>query len=373
MTTIVTTATASDFLALVPRLVGFQPQNSVVFVAFRGNRTCGAMRFDLPADGSSRFHKRIATSLVGMLSKLPGVDAVVPVVYTDDRFRGDDGSAGMPRREFVDALAARFRFSGFAVRDALCVAEDGWGSFLDPDCPPEGRALDVIESSRVLDSVPEQDRRPLGDLGGWASLPEVSPEARLRVARSVEKFDALLADARADTARPAIALRAILDDLPGMLEDIIGRGAAVPDHLAAAFVIAISRSPAIRDVVMLQWAFDLDTGDRVLDDADRFARGAAPSALGSAPLMLGRGPRPDPQRVELAISTLKAITALAPEQARAPLYCMLAWLNWALGRSSVAHLFVTEAERIDPDYGFADLLRTVLERGILPEWAFASS
>jgi len=38
--TIVKTREAHDFLALVPQLAGFQPERSVVLVAFRGNRTC---------------------------------------------------------------------------------------------------------------------------------------------------------------------------------------------------------------------------------------------------------------------------------------------------------------------------------------------
>ena len=88
--------------------------------------------------------------------------------------------------------------------------------------------------------------------------------------------------------------------------------------------------------------------------------------------MLGRGPRPHPERIDRAIEVLKRITALAPRSDRAPLFCILAWLNWALGRSSVANLFVTAAEGVDDGYGFAELMRTVLERGMLPEWAFVS-
>ncbi|GAB2461743.1 hypothetical protein HD599_001011 [Conyzicola lurida] len=49
---------------------------------------------------------------------------------------------------------------------------------------------------------------------------------------------------------------------------------------------------------------------------------------------------------------------------------MLAWLNWALGRSSVAHRFVVAAAEIDDEYGLVEIISTMLDRGFLPEWAF---
>ena len=391
MTTIVKAATASDFLALVPRLVGFHPHESLVFVAFRGNRTCGAMRFDLPAPDpaasdaaapasattrSSRVDERIATTLVGMLSKLSGVDAVVPVVYTGATFAA---GPGIPRSAFIGSVVARLRFSGFTVRDALCVAADGWGSYLDPDCPARGRPLADVESSRILDGVPPADLGPVGSVADRAALPEADPHERRSVVAALERFTAVL-DARAPWRSARKATRGpevdsdpglpSLDDIPATLEEIVSHPSAAVDPLGAAFVIAISRAPAIRDVVMMQWAFDRAVGARVLADAADYSRGVPAGALETAGLMLGRGPRPDQERVDGAIAVLKSITAMAPDADRAPLYCMLAWLNWALGRSSVADVFVTEALRVDTGYGLADLLRAVLDRAILPEWAF---
>jgi hypothetical protein len=121
---------------------------------------------------------------------------------------------------------------------------------------------------------------------------------------------------------------------------------------------------------MLQWAFDLATGDRVLDDAQRFAAGEPVLSLETGPMMLGEGRRPDVARVESAVLLVKQLAASAPRGCRPPLLCMLAWLNWALGRSSVSDRFVRAAEQVDPTYGFAEVLRTVLDRGMLPEWAF---
>jgi hypothetical protein len=390
MTTVVTAANAADFLAVVPHLVGFQPQDSIVFVAFRGRRTCGAMRFDLPDvvesgadDAGSAFYERVATTLVGMLSKLPGVDSVVPVVYTLETFAA---AGGPPRSAFVRAVVARFEFSGFELRDALCVAADGWGSYFDDKRPSQGRPLAEVAASRVLDDLPEHKVRPLGDIARWAALPEVAPAECRRVARAVTQLrrsiDGRLLtgggddgfggagpiDGAAKQQRRAETRR--LHDIPVVLEETLNRGCDGLDANSAAFVVTLARLPALRDVVMLQWAFDLRVGQSVLADARRFARGAAPFDLETAGLMLGRGTRPDPERIDRAVEVLKRVTALSPLENRAPLFSMLAWLSWALGRSSVARLFVEAAEEIDAGYGFADLMRTVLERGMLPEWAF---
>jgi hypothetical protein len=149
----------------------------------------------------------------------------------------------------------------------------------------------------------------------------------------------------------------------------VTHGAAV-DQTALTLLIHVAQSPALRDVLMIQWAFDLSTGDRVLEDAHRYAAGEPVHSLESGSLMLGEGPRPDARRVERAVVLVKQLASTAPRAARPPLLCMLAWFNWALGRSSVADRFVRSAEEIDPGYGLAEVLRTVLDRGMLPEWAF---
>ena len=392
MKTIVTASTAQDFLALVPQLVGFESEESIVFVAFRGKRSIGAMRYDLPVHETSSAHRRIATSLVGIVSKLPDVDAVLPVVYTAQPFIGE---TGMPSGEFVRLLVDRFAFSGIQVKDALCVAGDGWGSYLDESSPPRSRPLTAIRDSRIGDSVPAHDRRPLGSIEEWASLPSVDPAVTERVAGRIATLARVLHWLRTEGRRDphaaipigrsrsasdpsslgdaeieAVLDAYLLDDLPYFIEMVFQCDpAALPDR-TAAMLIHVAQSPALRDVLLMQWAFDRDTGDRVLDDAVRFTGGEDAGALETSTLMLGEGPRPDPDRIESAIVIAKALASRAPRDKRPPLLSILAWLNWALGRSSVAGRFVDASKAIDPEYGFAEIIETMLARGMLPEWAF---
>lgn len=359
MPTIVTTTAAEDFLALVPHLVGFAPRNSLVLVGFRGTRTCGAMRFDLPRTQNEVTARRIATSAVGMLSRLPGVDAVVPVVYTDEEF-GDV----IPREAFMREILRRAEFSGFLARDALCVAVDGWASYLDDDYPPGGYGLERITGSSAVSAagLPAVD----GLLAG-AALPASGVFAAERIALVLRDLrrEVILSEAECLLDRWLF-----LDDLPRHMEGALSVEPREQTEEQIALLVFLLQRPSVRDGVMLLWAFDLETGYRVFELNSRFHQGERITADPDGELMLGHGPRPDPHRIEAAIALLKHVTALAPRSSRPPLLCMLSWLNWALGRGSVAGVFLDLAVAIEPGYGLAEVLATMLHNGILPEWAF---
>lgn len=361
MTTVVKTPEAQDFLALVPQLAGFHPSRSIILVAFRGNRTCAAMRFDLPQPASPKAYRSIATSLIGMLCKIRGADALVPVAYTDERFAE---AGGVPHRAFIDVLVARAELSGFLVRDALCVAADGWGSYLDKECPSGGRPLDQITSSSVATAGLRQD---LGKVDDGADLPTADFATSERVSRQLRRYRKLEADIDAEEFDRE---RALLSELPLLMEFALRMERKdIDDQLAALLILALS-SPPVRDATLLLWAFDLEVGHRAFDDNDRFLAGLPPEDDNVVAYFWGDGPRPDPSRIATAIGLLKFLAANAPPSRRPALLCMLGWLNWALGRSSLAAQFVTLAEGIDRSYGLAEVLRGMISAGHLPEWAF---
>lgn len=389
--TIVKTKEAHDFLALVPQLAGFQPERSVVLVAFRGNRTCGALRFNLPEPDLARtVLRRVATTLVGTLCKIEGVDAVVPVLYTDERFAE---APGIPGERFAEILGRRAELSGFLVRDSLCVAADGWGSYLDPACPAGGRPLSEIAESPVNRDLPPEARRELGHLVSRADLPKVDLALRERCARRLTRYECL--GSQVPDAPDLPELVAMVGDI---LDPVSTTEAALeldPSALEAeeaATLLFLLKSPARRDQVMLQIAFGEEIGrmthelneryaaiqretGRSMDDIvaeEQAGSGATRGLAQTGDLMLGSvSQRPDPERIERGIDLLKTLVALAPKRVRPAPLCMLAWLSWALGRSSVAGIFIDQALAIDPEYGMARLLLTVVSAGHLPEWAFA--
>ena len=387
-TNIVKTRQAHDFLALVPQLAGFLPENSIVLVAFRGNRTCGALRFNLPGPSlAPKYYKRIATSLVGALCKVPGVDAVVPVSYTDDRF---GGLSGIPHERFVDTLVKRAELAGFLVRDALCVAADGWGSYLDPHCPAGGRPLSDIAGSTATGAIPEEARRELATLRSRADLPTVDAATKVRLSREFARFERL--GGEAGTQPELVAMIGDILDPIETAEAALDWDVGALEAEDAAILLYLVQGPANRDQMMLQFAFGRQVGmqtfemnvryaaiqritGRSMDDIVRAEQesGAGGDPAGTSDLMLGlSAERPDPDRVERAIRVLKTVVALAPRRARPAPLCMLAWLSWALGRGSVAGLFIDQALELDPDYSMARLLHTLFGTGRLPEWAYAT-
>ncbi|TAM67608.1 MAG: DUF4192 family protein [Microbacteriaceae bacterium] len=387
MQTIVTTDQPHDLLALVPQLVGFRPQNSLVLIAFNGKRTCGAYRVDLPDPASDSSYRRMATTLIGMLCKVREADGVILVIYTDDRF---DECGGIPRETFAMIVLGRARTAGFAVKDALCVAADGWGSYFDDtDAAAQPRRLAMIDESSAHAAVPDGERAALLSPRERAKLPSVDLARRERIGRAVARLrtgstgrGAYVADVAAAMCSTDAGATGSVADVDSLFEPWEGfvafaevalrlDGATISSELAAQIILT-AELPSLRDVLLFDWAWGRDIGLRACRLNQRHTRGELITADEDGALGLaGIGmPRPDPDRLGTAIELLRHLTACAPKSMRAPLLTMLAWLHWALGSGSTAALFIAQARAIDSRYGLAELLDSTLQNGMLPEWSF---
>ncbi|MCW3492743.1 DUF4192 domain-containing protein [Microbacterium sp. SSM24] len=374
MSTIVKAADAAEFLSLVPRMLGYVPARSLVMIPFARSRSLGAMRFDLPADADI---DAFASSAIGLVCRLPDADAVAAVAYTDARFDGER----MPHPALFEALERRADASGLRMTDALCVAADGWGSMFDPGLPRGGRPLAELEVAPPgAEDIDDVD----GDQSSGAELPAPGLVETERVGR------ALLAFARAaevlcgddiSTAEPsdsvddarvdpqALAAVCGLEDLPGFFEDALEwRVDDIVPYDAAAMVWCLAR-PSLRDVALVQWSGTFDDGDRALDAQLRWESGEEyPAQL--AMRMWGEGDRPDPDRLERALALTRRIAALAPRESRPGALAMCAWLAWGLGLSTHADSYAREACAIEPEHGLSEIVRSFVQAGHLPDWAF---
>jgi len=370
MTVIVRASGRADILAMVPSLVHMVPRNSLVFLAFRGKRTCGAIRFDLPAATSQVVQKRVVTSMIGTLCKLPGVDAVVPVVYTDEAFAG---SAIIPHAEFADLLARRLELSGFELRESLCQASDGWASYFESPVPKGGHPLDLITTSDAVQHIPH-DLRELPDSNDMPRrVADAAPKAMVRMRKRLDTYKRLIEGVSGDSDDDFPSVLWPLGDLPLLAEEALAWDAAAIDEHGALLAFALQGPPA-RDLMMLQWATSIEVGEQIWNAGVASAEALVASSEhpGNADvgdLMMGIAPRPDADRVEKGIALLVAVVPQLADEKRPPLLCMLAWLNWALGLGSRAGRYLDEVIAIDPDYSMAAVLSTLFGIG-LPEWAF---
>ncbi|MCK6079786.1 DUF4192 domain-containing protein [Microbacterium sp. EYE_5] len=362
MSTIVTAADAAHFLALVPRLLGFTPTESLVVVPLARGRSLGAMRVDLPPDCAHL--DATASTVVGLLCRVGGADSFAAVVFTDA-----PATNPLPGADLAEALERSADACGLGVVDVLTVAGTGWGSHFDGQLPPGGRPLDEIRRR-----LPP----PTGDQNDGADLPPVEAAAVAGVDAAVASLEAALTvlcgipaagagAARIDPA--ALEAACALDDLPALYEDALTWDAASLDPMHVAVLSWCLARPSLRDVGIVQWASDRSGGDTALDAQRRWEDGEEyPADLAS--VMWGEGPRPDPRRLERALELVRHVAARTPERHRAGALATAGWLAWSLGRSTHADRHAAEALDLDPTHGLAEIVRSFVAAAHLPDWAF---
>lgn len=328
ISTILKAEQASDFLAAIPALVGHQPTDSVVVVPFRGTRTIGAMRFDLPP---ATLAEELASVAAGLVCKIEGATGIAVVVY---------GTADHAE-PIADALTAHASICGLAVIDALYVVGTDWAHIGERTLAPMGAvpahiaALVTEADSQAGATLPEVDDAHAAEVAGW--LPVVG--ATTSAADVIDLFEQALTDApEADAKRDAA-------------------------------LISLLARPLTRDVALIQWARETTTAQEALAAQIDWTAGAEiPAHL--AAVIVGTGQRPDAERLRAALSASRRLAALAPEKAACGALAAAAWLSWALGRSTHAEVYARRALALDPEHGLSQIIVTMVTAGHLPEWAF---
>lgn len=379
MTTIVKAADAAQFLSLVPRMLGFGPRRSLVLIPFSGVRSLGAMRVDLPTEPDTR--DAAAATFIGMVCRIPSADAFAAVVYSDDPFA--DGT--MPEDALVQGILRSADACGLRVTDALCVAVDAWGSYLDRARPAGGRPLQSLAAVPAdAAAVPA----PSGDQWSGAELPSADLAQKERVGRALRALaDAVgllcgpdaaasgrpsAADDRQRIDPTALAAVCELDDLPTLFEDALQWNPAALETYDVALLIWCFARPALRDIALVQWCGELHDGDEALKAQLRWQEGEEyPAHL--AMHMWGDGARPDADRLETALELARRAAAVAPKDSRAGALATCGWLSWALGRSTHAERYAERARALEPEHGLAEIVKSFVIAGHLPDWAFHRS
>ena len=421
MTTIVHAAGAAELLAAIPVLTGFTPRDSVVLLPFRGSRTAGALRFDLPAGSvgsapptgppspsSTRAHRgtepaastpaptaeEFAATAIGLACRVPDTDALAIAVYAD----GAAPAAGptpdpdlpslaasgadawlpdtrLPAASLVEELVRRAEACGLHVVEALFVGPGSWADYRDPQAAPH-----PLAEVPAPPSVPGF-AGPAPDQFSGTDLPSPGLFAAESVGRALLALERVLGSAAPGRTPPAAVERTdpraqetalLLDDLPSFLEEVLDSPEALSPFATAALVWILNR-PALRDVALVQWASSIDRGDQAL--AAQLGHGLSGSAVPPdiAGILIGHGPRPDCDRLGVALALVRRTITLAPRLVRGGPLAAAAWLSWAIGRSTHAAQYLDQAQAMDPELTFAQLLRTVVDAGMLPDWSFRAA
>ncbi len=398
-----TSTTGPSAFAEVDELLGFRPQNSLVLRARRRRRPLAVLRIDLPPGALSAAHgefprRHLAEVATGMLARVEGALDVELLVYAEP-----PGRDGRPAAAAVaESVAARLDAAGFTVRRAFWVNGARWAELhrgvtrmrwqampAVPGCAvPGSRSPSAVAVAGSAIPAPTGARTatpPAADPGG-----RPTGEHAAASASSPQHADphhgpfVPIAAATAERRTRALATLAGLqrpgrdgrDD--GPVEQLLhwhavlrSEGTLPTDVRAISLAWSLRHKP-LRDAVLLLSAWGLDAGVVALHEASDPAvcRGRRRGVVLES--FLGEGETaPERSTLRRSVEVLRGVVECVPETiAGAPL-TMLAWLEWARGRGSVAFAYLEECRRVDPDYELAALFRTMLSRGFVPEWIVA--
>jgi hypothetical protein len=375
-----TLAHGPGLIGLVPHLIGYLPQDSLVLVTAQstasGSGALGAsLRMDFDHERAARLDEAALETMLRPLDLADGADTVFPVLFSApvavhhtglDALTADTAAARalLDGLSFVcDGLAAR----GFDVVQPLWAGEEMCGRVGEHGGTPLARAREtpavvgmIAEGSRAAESFEDCVRAP-------EALPAHAAEIeQLREGTDDEEAArALLRTARTLTERAQ--RRAEAHERPAPFG---------PPEPAA--VLALDRFlPRLPD---RDWVQMLLSGDHpgfsaaALAEAEEdgfLAHARRAGALpGAAQELVGFCPRP-PRLWALAeaVDWLRGCLPYIGAEARPGLYALLAWFEWSRVRMRFAEHYALAALEADGDHRLAQLVLRAVRAGLPPVWA----
>jgi hypothetical protein len=313
---------------VVPYLVGFQPEDSLVVLSLRGERSRLGLtaRVDLPAAASAN---ACAREFVGYLKRDHAARAIVV-------FYPPSGGRSYPSlRPLADALTKQFERARIGVADVLCVSEGKWWSLhcANADCCP-------------LDGTPV-DR---GGTSVTAALMTVGGQVVLSSRKELEQ-----------TIAPAggVVRTAMAYALPRAAADVANRIMAgqlvtVTAESLNLFRVAVRRQLAVNE--------GRNAEGLSVDDAARLIVSLEDVNARDEILAWFDGEWGEATREVL---TELARRAVAPFQV--PTLTLLAWVSYLQGDGALAGIALDRALAAEPDYRLAQLLDHALRAPLNPE------
>jgi hypothetical protein len=310
------TSTA-DILSFIPHALGRTPRNSFVLLTMQGKRLGATLRIDAPTTGEPADYARRVVTYLAADEKATGV---LLAVYMD----ADEHPN--PHIGHLEAISRELTLAAMPLKDAWLVTPTHWRGLL---ADTGNQPVEAITDSRLnaeliyAGSNHHEDTANYGPFTGGAGtetlIQGAIPSASLEDITAARKF----------------------------WTRTLATGPQEPDVDTAVQLIAALHNPIIRDLMMC----DVVTNGLPADFRD----------IGS--IVLGTGITPDWARVDTAQHAARALIAAAPEGFRAPMLCLIGWLEYLKGRASVAVEHFDLAEADTPGYRLAQLLTEVVSRG----------
>ena len=312
----------ADILAFIPHTLGEAPKESFVAVTMQGNKLGATLRMDAPFGLEPVAY---AQTIVSYLTADEAATGSLLVIYTDE----DTAENPRPYSEHVDALRTELETAGMPLKDAWLVTSELWRNYLctDTSCCP-AQSLDAITTSSGNAALIYRGSA----VTGFTAPAPFSGDEAAREAIAAHKPDGWPEDLEASRATWA-----------KVLENPKSLTTQTAHELAGAL-----QHPTIRDYMM---------GDIITHAPDQFTS-----------VMLGVFvSRPDWARVDTAQEVAFELMKATPEGQRAPMLCLIGWLEWLKGKSSFAARYFKLALEDVAGYRLAELLAELVNRGLLAD------
>ncbi|MFJ2868157.1 DUF4192 domain-containing protein [Kitasatospora sp. NPDC087314] len=335
----------ADMAELLPYLLGFYPDDSIVAVGLQGPdlHQGGVIRADVPESPAQWPAAADETAaLLVALSERHGERPVQVLLYLCQ----DPTTAHAPPvvdglRPLADDLRAAFGRRGVAVKESLCVSDGRWWSFLcrragccDPAGNPIRRAPGpgpAAAAAAFAGLAPRGSRKAI--IGGLAPIgPPGADAQRAALARA----EAAEAAERAGSAGGSAVARE--------------RGAELLDQAFAEFAAGARELDEDRAARVLVALRDRHTRDRGVE----YTRPAELAPAERLWRFLARRAVPPYEGCAVAPLTL------------------LVWASWVAGDTATARVVLGHVLRLAPSYLLAELLYESLNDGMAPDALLAA-
>ncbi|WP_285738771.1 DUF4192 domain-containing protein [Kitasatospora phosalacinea] len=334
----------ADMAEMLPYLLGFFPDDSIVAVGLQGSALDqgGVIRIDIPEDPAcwERTAEEAARLLVELSEQRDRRPVQVLLYLCRDPDEGarasGSGSAVLARlRPLAAALARAFRNEQVAVKESLCVSAGRWWSFLCTEadcCPPDG--------------TPVRAAHQPSPLAAAATFAGLAPRGSRKA----------IVAGLAPIGPPGseVQRRALEDAGPPFIRELAGPGGRVA---------AVERTAGLLAEAMAEFragARELDstrTARLLIGMQDKLGRDRAAEYA-----------EPDELAAAQRLWRFLIQRCVDPfEHLAAPPMTLLAWTSWLAGDSATARIVLARALELEPDYTLARLLYESLNCGIAPE------
>jgi hypothetical protein len=307
---------SADLLAVVPHLLGMHPTESFVVLTARAGALGATLRVDAPAEAAPLDYAQMMTTYAANDEQ---AIASYVIVYSDET--GADGQY-YPYAEHVVALTNELAAARMPVRNVWLVTGTYWAEFgADEQLP-----LDAIKDSNA--------NATLTYFGSASEIDVYNPALLGNRAPRVEAPEGTDEDLNAACETWAAVL-----DSTDMPDTNTAR------NLAAAFQHKLIRDFLFRDTITTH---NGNFGD----------------------VMMGKFTGcPDWARVDRAEAIAFELMKAVPAGQRAPMLCLLGWLEWLKGHGTHADRYLKLATEDVPGFRLAVLMREVINRGYLADVA----